>query len=94
MSQNGYGYCWYRGGEDALRTRSFFVIPTGADLAALNWQGATALDLAVGSLMSLAASQGATVTKAQIITALKANYYPEYNYYDTIIAGMQLGLGS
>jgi hypothetical protein len=88
-----YNYCWYKGGEDALKTRSFFVVPTGVDIAAFNWQGATALDLAVGNVMSLAASQGSAVTKKQVTDALMS-VYADYGYYDTVMAGMMLNLGS
>lgn len=88
-----YNQCIFKGGEDALKTRSFFVVPTGVDLTPFNWQGATALDIAVGNVMSLAASQGATVTKQQVIDALNA-VFAEYGSYDSIIAGMMLNLGS
>jgi hypothetical protein len=88
-----YNNCWYRGGEDALKTRSFFVVPTGVDITAFNWQGATALDLAVGNVMSMAASQGASLTKKDVTDML--NYvYAQYGYYDTVMAGMMLNLGS
>jgi len=88
-----YNQCFYKGGEDALKTRSFFVVPTGVDLTPFNWQGATALDIAVGNVMSLAASQGASVTKQEIIAALNA-VYAEYGYYNTVLVGMMLNLGS
>lgn len=30
--------CLYRGGVDAIKTRSFFVLPSAVDLGSLNWQ--------------------------------------------------------
>lgn len=86
-------YCFYKGGEDALNTRSFFVVPTGVDLAPLNWQGASAFDLLVGDLMNLAASQGADLTRQQIADALN-EVFAEFGYYSMIDASMALGLGS
>lgn len=88
-----YNVCWYKGGVDALKSRSFFVVPTGVDLTPYNWQGATALDVAVGNVMSLAASQGSSVTKKEVTDAL-LEVYAEFGYYDTFIVGMRLGLGS
>lgn len=85
--------CLYKGGEDALNTRSFFVVPTAVDLSPLNWQGASALDLAVGDIMSLAASQEAQVTRQQIVDALNA-VFAEVGTYDTVLASMSLQLGS
>lgn len=92
-TQYNYNQCLYKGGEDALNTRSFFVVPTGVDLSPYNWQGATDLDVAVGNVMSLAASQGARVTKKDIVDALN-QVYADFGYYDTITVGMMLGLGS
>lgn len=85
--------CLYKGGEDALSTRSFFVVPTAVDLSPMNWQGASALDLAVGDIMSLAVSQEAQVTQQQIVDALNA-VFAEVGSYDTVLASMSLGLGS
>lgn len=63
--------CLFRGGEDALKTRSFMVLPSG-DVSAFNWQGASALDLAIRDTLSLAAAQGVTVTRQQVVDALNA----------------------
>jgi hypothetical protein len=71
--------CLFRGGEDALKTRSFFVLPTG-DLSAFKWQGATALDFAVGQTLSLAAAQGIAVTTEQVVAALNAVFATTGSY--------------
>lgn len=58
--------CLYRGGIDALRTRSFFVVPTGVDLSQLNWQGATPKELATANALQVAAGQGRTLCRDEI----------------------------
>jgi hypothetical protein len=73
--------CLFRGGEDALKTRSFFVLPSG-DLSAFNWQGATLLDFAVGRVLSLATAQGLAVTKQQVVDAL-TTVFASSGTYDT-----------
>jgi hypothetical protein len=85
--------CLYKGGEDSLNTRSFFVVPTAVDLSPMNWQGASALDLAVGDMMSIAATGGAEVTRQEIMAALN-EVFAEVGAYDRILAAMRLGLGS
>jgi len=62
--------CLFRGGEDALNTRAFFVLPRAIELSPYNWQGATPLELAIGQALSLAAVQGVSVSRAQVVAAL------------------------
>lgn len=82
---DGVSKCLFRGGLDALSTRSFLVLPSGVDLSPFKWQGATALESAIGTTLVLASQRNATVDRNQAEAALVA-IFAQTGVYDPVAA--------
>jgi hypothetical protein len=89
---NGVSQCLFRGGLDALNTRSFLVLPSSVDLSRFNWQGATALESAIGATLVLASQRNVTVVRSQVEAALSA-IFVQTGVYDPV-AALQRILGA
>lgn len=83
---DGASKCLFRGAIDALRTQSFLVLPFAMDLSPYNWQGATALETAIGATFALAARQGVNVMRDAVVAALDATYNAQTGAYDPAAA--------